>query len=441
MDTSRYFWNTPGAVEAEGDDRSSSRSADRSIEPGRWDSSWPPVKLGFVGIGLMGGASLKRMLHLETEVAALCDVDGERLDAARERVAAAIRDASAASGRDSRTVRPCRTYGDFRDLCGDPDVEAVVVSTPDHWHVDVAIEAMEAGKDVYVEKPLSLTIAGGRRLADTARRTGRVVQTGSQQRSSAEFLRACGLVRNGALGRLESILVSLPPNNVESPTDITPVPVPNRFDHSMWLGPAPYRHYHPDLCHYNFRFISDYSGGQMTNWGAHHLDIVQWALGMDEWGPIEVSGTGQFHGTGPFDTAIAVDLTYRYAGGLPVYCRTEAGASGVEFRGDRGVLRVGRGRLEAEPAGILDRPSQPDDILLYRSDNHYIDFLQSVRRRTQPVAPAETGHRSATVCHLGNIAIKLGRPLRWDPGAELVEDDVEANSLLDRPSRDDWKRA
>lgn len=436
MDTSRYFWKLPDTAESDSD-RDSAEPGARKRGTNGQRSSWPPVKVGLVGLGIMGGASLKRLLDLPAEVVALCDVDGERLAAAGSRVA----EHHQASNESSNGDASVQLYSDFRELCTDPQVEAVVVSTPDHWHVDIAVAAMRAGKDVYVEKPLSLTIAGGRLLVDTAKETGRIVQTGSQQRSSAEFRRACELVRNHALGTLESVEVSLPPNNVESPTDIEPVPVPPEFDHDMWLGPAPYREYHPSLCHYNFRFISDYSGGQMTNWGAHHLDIVQWALGMDEWGPVEVTGSGEFHPAGPFDTAIAVDLTYRYEGGLPVHCHTVDGVRGVEFRGSRGVLRVGRGRLEAEPESILQRPRRPGDVELYRSDNHYLDFLESVRNRTLPVAPAETGHRSATVCHLGNIAIKLGRTLRWDPATETFPSDPEANRLVDRPSRDDWKTA
>jgi predicted dehydrogenase len=405
MDTSRYFWNESTAAEGAPD----------NVTP-----RLEPVRLGFVGLGLMGRATLERMLGLPTVITALCDVDEERL-----------RHATGLVG--GRSTPGC--YGDFRALCADPDVEAVVVSTPDHWHVEIAVEAMEQGKDVYVEKPLSLTVAGGRRLADAAARLGRIVQTGSQQRSSSEFQRAVYLVRNGALGTLTEIVVTLPQNNVEPPQDTVVQPVPATFDHSLWLGPAPWRPYNEQLCHYNFRFMSDYSGGQMTNWGAHHLDIVQWALDMDHSGPTAVEGRGEFHAAGPFDTATAVDITYHYADSLPVRCITTAGTTGIEFVGTAGSLRVGRGHLDATPAHMLERADHPSDSPIRTSSNHYLDFLESVRTREAPIAPAETGHRSATVCHLGNIAVALGRPLVWDPELERFPDDDEANSMLDRPQR------
>jgi predicted dehydrogenase len=414
MDTSRYFWN---------------ESADQlSGHSGRADGPFEPVRLGFVGVGLMGGATLERMLELPAIVTAICDVDSERLAKAAAVVA------------EKQPDHAPELYDDFRELCASPDVEAVVISTPDHWHVDIAVRAMEHGKDIYVEKPLSLTIAGGRRLADASASTGCIVQTGSQQRSSPEFQRAVYLIQNGALGPLSSVLVTLPQNNIEPPKDISPQPVPSTFAHNRWLGPAPWREYNRQLCHYNFRFISDYSGGQMTNWGAHHLDIVQWALGMDSSGPISVEGSGEFHAKGPFDTATAVDLTYRYPGDLPVYCRTTAERTGVKFTGTKGTLSVGRGLLEAEPASLLDRPDRSDDVSIQTSSNHYLDFLESVRTRNAPVAPAEAGHRSATVCHLGNIAIALGRLLTWDPQREIFPDDPEATALCSRPRRD-WEKA
>lgn len=414
MDTSRYFWNENKNPSARA---TNSASGDGQTERPRFE----PVRLGFVGIGLMGGATLERMLELPTVVTALCDVDEERLERAAQTV----------------STEPTR-YRDYRELCADPDVEAVVVSTPDHWHTEIAVEAMEHGKDVYVEKPLSLTIDGGRRLADAAARLGRVVQTGSQQRSSHEFQQAVALVRSGVLGALTSIEVTLPPNNIEPPERVEREDVPRHFDHNLWLGPAPWREYNSQLTHYNFRFMRDYSGGQMTNWGAHHLDIVQWALDKDASGPTAVEGHGEFHAHGPFDTATTVDITYIYDGTLPVRCRTGIGPTGVEFRGSAGTLRVGRGRLEGEPAALVEQSIDPVSYGVRRSTNHYLDFLESVRTRNQPVAPAETGHRSATVCHLGNIAVRLGRRLEWDPVTESFGDDDEANRLRSRPQRE-WR--
>ncbi len=412
MDTSRYFWNSPSDT-----DENEAKDGQINLEP---------VRLGFVGLGLMGGASLERFLDLPASVVALCDVDQERLESAAQLVATRSGEAKS------------RRHADFRALCADPDVEAVVVSTPDHWHVDIAVAAMKHGKDVYVEKPLSLTIAGGRRLADTAEREGRIVQTGSQQRSSQEFRRAAELVRNNRLGRLREILVTLPPNNIDPP-QLSSSPIPDGFNHEMWLGPAPWREYHRELCHYNFRFISDYSGGQMTNWGAHHLDIVQWALDMDSSGPVEIAGTGTFHPSGPFDTATSVDIRYRYANGVSVRCMTGTGQTGIEFRGEEGTVWVGRGKLESVPESLLHQEPDSAAVRLPTSDNHYLNFLQAVRTRDAPVAPAEIGHRSATVCHLGNIAVKLGRTLIWDPDREEFPGDAEANRFRSRTARS-WEQ-
>ncbi|MFP4550235.1 MAG: Gfo/Idh/MocA family protein [Spirochaetales bacterium] len=410
MSSSRYFWNN------------SNEDSEINSEA-RAPAANAPVRTAYVGVGVMGRPSLEHVLGLaEAEVVAICEVDATRLEDAVELV------------REHSGTMP-RRFRDYRNLCDDPDIDAVFVNTPDHWHVEIAVCAMEHGKDVYVEKPLSLTIAGGRRLADVAARTKRIVQTGSQQRSSSEFRRACELVRNGVIGTINSVEVKLPPNNIEPPPSVAPEEVPAEFDHDLWLGPAAWREYNSALAHYNFRFMSAHSGGQMTNWGAHHLDIVQWALGMDDSGPIEVEGTGTFHKHGPFDTATSVDLTYRYAGGVTVSCKTDHDENGVTFHGERGTISVGRGRLQAEPVSLLDwRPSE-DDVRLYRSDNHFRNFFACVRSREQSVAPAEVGHRSATVCHLGNIAIRLGRKLRWDPQHEQFIDDPEANRLRDRDVR------
>ncbi|MBT3289024.1 MAG: Gfo/Idh/MocA family oxidoreductase [Victivallales bacterium] len=384
-----------------------------------------PIALGFIGVANMGTTNLKEFLKEEdARVVALCDVDAGHLAKAKALV-------DEHNGDDT-----CLTFHDFRDLNACPDVDAVVVTTPDHWHALQAIDAMENGKDVYCEKPLTLSIAEGRAICNAVERTGRILQTGTQQRSSAEFRRACELVRNGALGELQTIETEIPPNNKECEPTWEPMPVPEGFDYDFWLGPAPAAEYHEQRCHYQFRFVRDYSGGQVTNFGAHHVDIAQWALGMDESGPVAARGQGEFPESGLFSTATKVDFTLTYANGVEVRCIT--GGSKVTFIGSAGRLMVGRGKLEADPASILDFEIPEDGVHLYESANHYANFLECIRTRQQPVSPAEVGHRSATCCHLANIAMLLGRELKWDPASERFPDDAEADAMRLRPYRAPW---
>lgn len=385
-----------------------------------------PIGLGFVGVANMGTLNIKEFFkQADARVVAVCDVDTGHLAKAKALVDEHNGDTA------------CLTFHDFRELNACPAVDAVVVTTPDHWHALQAIDAMEKGKDVYCEKPLTLTIAEGRAICAAVARTGRILQTGSQQRSMPEFRRACELVRNGALGELQRVETEIPPNNKTCEPTWEPMPVPPGFDYDFWLGPAPEAAYHEQRCHYQFRFVRDYSGGQVTNFGAHHLDIAQWALGMDESGPVLVRGTGEFPASGLFSTATKVDFTLVYANGVEVTCRT--GGSKVTFVGSKGRIMVGRGKLEAAPAELLDFAIPEDGVRLYASDDHHGNFLACIRSRRQPVCPAEVGHRSATCCHLANIAMLLGRELRWDPAKEQFIGDAEANAMLARPYRAPWK--
>jgi len=389
------------------------------------DGSHAPVRLGLIGLGVMGNDTLKLVLPREhVTVAALCDVDARRLAQSAERVAQA-------QGADT-----FQCFADFRELNRSAAVDAVVISTPDHWHALQGIDAMRRGKDVYIEKPLTLTIEEGRRLCDVAAETARICQTGSQQRSSREFHYACELIRNGYLGAIQSVDLCIPPNNRTSDTVGDPDPVPQELDYEMWLGPAPFRPYHEEACHYAFRFISDFSGGQMTNWGAHNLDIVQWALDADASGPIRVSGTGTFPSAGLFDTPDQIDVRWEYPGGVVVRCTT--GTPHCRFTGSEGSLEVGRGHFAATPETLGDVTLREEDVRLYRSDDHMGNFLECVRTRQKPICPAEVGHRSATVCHLGNIALRLKRTLEWDPAAEHFVNDDEANAMLSRAPRPPW---
>lgn len=383
------------------------------------------IRLGFVGVANMGTYNLKAFLRRpDVRVAAVCDVDRRHLDAARRLV------------EETRPGEECRAFDDFQDLDAWDGVDAVVICTPDHWHVPQAIHAALCGKDIYLEKPLSLTIAEGRQLCDVIRATGRILQTGSQQRSSPEFRRACELVRNGCLGTVRKVEVELPPNNRTCPPEWAPEPVPPELDYDFWLGPAPWAEYHPQRCHYEFRFILDYSGGQVTNFGAHHLDIVQWALGMDGSGPCRVRGRGEFPASGLFTTATRVEACLTYPGGTEVEVRT--GGSSVTFHGTRGSLAVERGSLRTEPEALAREELGPGAVRLYVSDDHHANWLECIRTRREPICPAEVGHRSATCCHLVNIAMQLGRELTWDPAAEAFAGDDEANALRERQRREPW---
>jgi len=380
------------------------------------------IHIGSIGVGGMGTGNMKGFHgRKDCQVVAVCDVDAGHLERARQSV-----------GLDKRCA-----YRDFRELLARDDVDAVVVSTPDHWHVPVSIAAVRAGKDVYCEKPLTLTIAEGRALVQEVRRYGRVLQTGSQQRSSNHFRFACELVRNGRIGKVHTVKVYLPGNNRTCEPSWEPEPVPPGFDYDFWLGPAPWAPYHHQRCHYQFRFILDYSGGQVTNWGAHHLDIAQWGLGMDHSGPVEIYGDGEFPKTGLFTTATRVYFEAIYANGVKLICQT--GGSHTRFEGTAGWVEVSRGGLKTEPASLKTTTIKPDEIHLYRSRDHKGNFIECIRTRKRPIADVEIGHRSASLCHLGNIAMLLRRRLRWDPDREQFIGDFEANRMLWRPRRAPWR--
>ena len=383
------------------------------------------IRLGFIGVANMGTYNLKAFLRRpDVRIAAVCDVDQGHLGTAKALVDSTYGD------------QECRTFSDFRELNGWSGIEAVVISTPDHWHVAQAVHAAVCGKDIYLEKPLTLTLAEGRMLCQVVAATGRILQTGSQQRSMPEFRRACELVRNGYLGDVRRIDVELPPNNKTCPPEWSPMPVPPELDYESWLGPAPAAPYHEQRCHYQFRFILDYSGGQVTNFGAHHLDIVQWALGKDETGPCRAWGVGEFPESGLFTTATRVDAWLAYADGVEVHVWT--GGSGVTFVGTAGTLSVQRGALRSVPAELAGLEPRPRDVQLYRSDDHHANWLECIRTRRVPVCPAEVGHRSASCCHLLNLAMRLGRELTWDPLAERFPGDAAAQAFCQRPPREPY---
>lgn len=388
------------------------------------------LTLGIVGSGNIADSHYTALLGYpeSVRILAVCDVDQER------------RNEGAALVNRTYGNQDCKAYADFRELNRRTDIDAVFVCTPDHWHALVAIDAMRNGKDVYVEKPLTLTIQEGRALVAAARKYNRVAQHGTQHRSMKRFHDVAEFVRNQGLGKLDRIECSIPPNNRHCGATWKPEAVPAGLDWDMWLGPAPWRPYTSLGCHYNFRFISECAYGQVTNWGAHYLDIGQWALDMDNSGPVEVEGHGEFPSSGLFTNATKVDFTVRYANGIPMHCRTRFDGGGtVRFVGERGWLDIARNKMSGSSNDLLrEMQASGKKIQLPLSNNHHENFFECVRSRKKPIADVELGHRTATVCNLGQIGMVLGRKLRWDPAKEEFIGDEMANRLRGRAMRSPW---
>jgi predicted dehydrogenase len=386
------------------------------------------IRVGFIGVGNQGENNLRALIK---NAVAVCDVDESRVLAAQKRVQQA-------------NNRPCAAFGDYRKLLEDKSIDAVLITTPDHWHTLPAIHACEAGKDVYCEKPLTLFIKEGQALVTAVRRNKRVFQTGSQQRSEAKFRRACEYVRSGRIGRVKTIKVGLPGVNFEKKGEAAILPdtaPPPELNYDFWLGPAPLRAYNKNRVHYLFRFFWDYSGGQMTNWGAHHLDIAQWGLGMDDSGPVEIEGSAVYNAQKIYETPQKFDVTYKYANGTVLLCSSGTGKykGGTLFEGEKGSIFVSRGALESTPEEILDQPLDDKCVKLYVSPDHHKNWLDCIKSRQDPICKIEVGHRSATVCHLGNIAVRTGKKVVWDPVKQEIVGDAELAGWAARPYRAPWK--
>jgi len=383
------------------------------------------IRLGFIGVGGQGTSNLKGFLGQKAaEVVALCDVDKEHLAKAAK-----------VAGEGERKIA---TFGDYRRMLDDKNIDAVVVSTPDHWHARTTIDACLAGKDVYCEKPLTLFVTEGQAMVDAARQNKRIVQTGSQQRSDRNFRLACELARSGRLGKIKRIKTILPKVNFAGPAVADGAPPPE-LDYEFWLGPAPYRPYNEKHVHYLFRFFWDYSGGQMTNFGAHHLDIAQWALGRDDSGPVSIEGTGTFNKDGWYEVPETSKIVYTYDDGIEVLCSQglENGPN-VQIDGEKGSISVSRGKISSNPPEIIKEKLGEGDVHLYVSNNHHQNWLDCVKSRELPICDVAIGHRSATVCHLGNIAVRTGRKIAWDPVKQTIVGDEDAAAMLSRPYRAPW---
>lgn len=400
-------------------------SAADAPQPAGSASPSEQVRLGLVGCGGMGRGDARNAERFG-KIVALCDVDAGHL-------AAALKDHPGATG-----------YSDFRKLLERKDLDAVICGTVDHWHALVSIGAMQAGKDVYCEKPLTLTIDEGKRIVKTQRRTGRVLQTGTQQRSDSHFRLAVDLVRNGRIGKLEKVEVWLPAGLRQGPFAASAVP--EGFDYDFWLGQTPETPYVKERTHFSFRYWWEYSGGTMTDWGAHHNDIVLWALDAD--GPVSVEGKQLVEMIpGGYTAASEYEVTYTYASGVVHSCRSTTASEwhggvkdpngqqhGIRFIGSGGWIWVTRGVIEASDRSLLTERLPDDAPRVYVSRDHMANFIDCVKSRQATICPAEVGHRSASLCHLGVIAIRLGRKLAWDPVREQF-DDAEANGYLARPMR------
>lgn len=389
------------------------------------------IRVGLVGCG-MRGMQLADLIQstgwhdIRGQIVAACDVD------------------------QTRAEKACAKFGvpgaatqDFRQLICREDIDAVFIATPDHWHAKCSLEAMAAGKHVYCEKPMTLTIAEGQQLQAAVRTTGKTFQVGTQQRSCRQFQQACELVRNGRLGKLQRIDISVPVNPTGGP--FTTQPVPKSLDWQRWLGPAPEAEYCYER-YGGFRFIYDYGGGTMTDWGAHNVDIAHWAMGFDGSGPVEVSGNAQLPDVqNGYNTPPSFEVEMKYADDLLIRVRTNPDDSGILFQGDAGRIYVNRKRLTGVPAEELSSKPLPADAVLYGhrrtsmftnyNVSHILHFFDCIKTGATPISDVDSQHRSASACHVANIAMRLGRTVKWDPSKESFPDDAEASAMISRPQR------
>lgn len=419
------------------------------------------INVAMIGLGNQGTLDLAAFLQQDdVQVVGVCDVNtashGYRTPdqfLGRKPGQDAV-NAYYAKKNDAAEYKGCDAYTDFREVIGRADADAVVIVVPDHWHSYMTIMAAKAGKDIYCEKPLSLTIRQGQEMVKAVREHKRVLQTGSMWRSNGAARHACELVRNGRIGQVKRIISEVSENNFKGPgPGWKPMPVPEGFDYEMWLGPAPAAPYHADRCFYRFRFILDYSGGQTTNFGCHSNGLAQWALGVDNSGPIEFEDAGsEWPEPGDlFTTPTKIDFRARYSDGPELICQTTKRGFGTRFEGTEGWVEFG-GALKTFPESLKDSEIGPQEIHLpaaiknrqkdaparSMSYDHVRNFVDCMKSREDPVEPVEAGHRTASLCHLGNIAMKLHRKIKWDPQQEQIIGDDEAAKMLSRPMREPW---
>jgi len=425
----RRFLQTTSSVAALGlsSPHVSTAQADDRLDGARGDKNDRP-HIGCIGMRYQGSViALKAQAH--GDIVAICDVDRH------------VREQARASFGSTPKI-----YEDYREMLARDDIDVVTIGAPDHWHTKMLVDACRAGKDVYCEKPLTLTVDEGKIIRNVVKETGRVVQVGSWQRSDHRFRQAVEMVRQGRIGKLERVDVVLGKNETGGPFAIDEPPPELNWD--LWQGPTPDVPYIHERCLFTFRWWYAYSGGQMTDWGAHHLDIAQWGIGEY---PIEIETTARFpHVDNGYDVAIDFHALYRYPSGV-VMTVSDTGRNGIMFTGTEGHIFVNRGTLSGKPVeGLQQNPLPREEFQLYGHDhlerpprvgkldaivNHMGNFFDCVISRNRPISDVESQHRSVSTCHLGNISMWEGRPLRWDPDAEYFIDDRQANARLKRQQR------
>ncbi|MBD3413347.1 MAG: twin-arginine translocation signal domain-containing protein [Candidatus Aminicenantes bacterium] len=399
------------------------------------------LTMGCIGVGRQGQGDMQQLIYRGLEkgarVVAVCDVDSHRREDAQWLV-----DKIYSSELQKQSYKACAAYKDYRDLLERKDIDGVLIVTPDHWHAPIAVAAAHSKKDIYLEKPLTYSIAEGQQLVRAVRQNKRILQVGSQQRSSPYFLKACELTRNQRIGKLNTIRVWLPQD--QGAGDPQPMPVPKNLDYDFWTGPVLKEPFTEDRVHPQRDYsrpgwlqIERTCRGMITGWGSHMNDIAQWGNGTEHTGPVEIKATAEFPDRGLFDVHTAFKAEALYENGIRLFMET-GNPAGVRFEGSDGWIFVQRGAIKASDQELLRQKMGSDEIKLKRSTNHMKNFLQSMQTREDPVAPVEVGHRSNSVCVLAHIAMKLKRTLQWDPQEEQFVNDEEANQWLDYPHRKPW---
>jgi predicted dehydrogenase len=414
-----------------------------------------------ISIGAIGTGRISRehdmpevLKYSHAQIVSVCDLDARRVQDAKKFV-----EEYYAKKQPGGKFKGVKTYGDYRELLLGKDVDAVIVSTPDHWHAKIAMDAALAGKDVYLQKPFSLTIAEGRALSDVIKQTRRILQIGSQQRSAhpwPQFKKACELVRNGRIGQLQTIHIGLPgdPGGEEEPE----MPVPQNLNYDLWLGSTPEVYYtekrvHPqnDYSRPGWLRCEQFGSGMITGWGAHHIDIAHWGMGTEYTGPTEIEATAEFPKSGLWNVHGRFDAKAKYANGVTMILGGD-NPNGVKFVGSDGWIFVTRGSgvtasdptandpnrpraLDASDLKILNSVIGENETKLYHSDDQHGNWLECIKTRKAPIASAEIGHRSTSACLLVHIAMKLNRKLYWNPDQERFVNDEAANAMLSRPQR------
>ena len=385
--------------------------------------------IGSIGTGSQGMSNMNDFLKLKDAVqfVAVCDVDSLRLAKAKDTVDLANKN------------KDCRMYGDYREFLEKEKLDAVSIALPDHWHGIIYSAAANKKLDVYGEKPICRTIQDGQTIVSAVKKNNIIWQTGSWQRSKPNFHRAVELVRNGRIGKIKYIEVGLP-NGSKGIGTPPVIEVPAELNWEMWLGPAlkvPYR----GVSHWNWRWILDYSGGQLTDWAGHHIDIANWGAELERTGPVEISGEGVYPRDGIYNVPVEYDFRCKYANGIEMRVANSSRlvhGGGATWYGEKGWINVDRGRLEASDPKILQEVIGANEIQIYKSDNHWQNFIDCVRSRKETIAPIEVAYRAISVALLGEIAMTTGQKIQWDPEKQEIIGNPMASRLLSRPYRQPW---